>query len=171
MVSSVQVKCKQIGASYVALFDHSQEQRTKVKGFESCASYSKSITYSVNKLADIRAFASSSASCKQHTKAECTGVYFRQTCGYLVGSDSKKLAYWGGGPTNGVGCACGITNTCHNRATKCNCDANIETIQLMDQGYLTDKSVLPIIQVKFGDTGGAAECLYYTLGKLECTEN
>ena len=31
--------------------------------------------------------------------------------------------------------------------------------------------MLPIIQVKIGDTGGTGESLYYTLGKLECREN
>ena len=83
--------------------------------------------------------------------------------------DGKKLTYLGGGPSNGVGCACGITSTCRNNAYKCNCDANLAGVWLRDEGYVTDKNVLPLTEIRLGDTGVWNEYGYHTIGKLECT--
>ena len=42
----------------------------------------------------------------------------------------------------------------------------------VDSGLLTDKSDLPVLQLKFGDTGfdgaGRDEKGYHTLGKFKC---
>ena len=48
----------------------------------------------------------------------------------------------------------------------CNCDKN-DFNWREDSGLLTDKSKLPVIQMRFGDTG-VNETGYHTLGKLEC---
>ena len=37
-----------------------------------------------------------------------------------------------------------------------------------DEGLLKEKSDLPVLQLRFGDTGGIREVGYYTLGKLRC---
>ncbi len=174
MTEAIYVKCtKNSDGFYVAIFDHKNEQRTLVSGYENCGSYKKSLDYTPNKMADIVGYIEAAASCRQFTKIECRGNTLLQpkTCGYALSRAGVNLNYWGGGPTDGTGgCACGITDSCHNKAYRCNCDANLNDVSLMDQGYFTDKSVLPLSEVRFGDTGYSLEYLYYTLGKLECTE-
>ena len=66
-------------------------------------------------------------------------------------------------------CACGATspNTCVDTSYSCNCDANIGSSWHEDSGNLTDKNHLPVIQLRFGDTG-SGEAGYHTLGKLRC---
>ncbi len=174
MIRAIYVKCmKNSDGFYVATFDHKNEQRTYVSGFESCGSYIKSLDYSPNKMADIEAYIATVASCRQFTKLECRGSYFMRgaNCAHPYSRSGAMLNYWGGGPTDGSGgCACGITNSCYNAAYKCNCDANDDYATLTDQGYMTDKAVLPVKEVRFGDTGSSSEYIYFTIGKLECTE-
>ena len=50
---------------------------------------------------------------------------------------------------------------------KCNCNAN-DAVWRFDEGYVTDKSRLPITEVIFGDTGGADEEGKHAIGRLEC---
>ena len=53
----------------------------------------------------------------------------------------------------------------------CNCDKN-DPVWREDSGLLTDRSALPVKEVRFGDTGvysdGTDEKGFYTLGKLRC---
>ena len=37
-----------------------------------------------------------------------------------------------------------------------------------DSGLLTDKTHLPVKQLRFGDTAGGSDQGYHTLGKLKC---
>lgn len=60
-----------------------------------------------------------------------------------------------------------MTNTCPTQKWPCNCDANDEEWE-EESGFLTIKSDLPFIQLRFGDTGAINEEGYHTLGKLKC---
>ena len=64
-------------------------------------------------------------------------------------------------------CACGVTNSCADSSRGRNCDKKDDTWR-EDSGLLTEKSHLPVLQLKFGDTGGSSEKGYHTLGKLKC---
>ena len=79
--------------------------------------------------------------------------------------DSTKMTYWGGASINGK-CACGMTNSCANSRFGCNCDKN-DNVWREDSGLLTDKTKLPVKQLRFGDTGGSDQG-YHTLSKLKC---
>ena len=79
--------------------------------------------------------------------------------------DSTKMTYWGGASINGK-CACGMTNSCANSRFGCNCDKN-DRVWREDSGLLTDKTKLPVKQLRFGDTYGYQQG-YHTLGKLIC---
>ena len=81
--------------------------------------------------------------------------------------DSNKLTYWGGASPDSGKCACGMTNSCVDPKYGCNCDV-IEKVWREDSGLLTEKSHLPVTQLRFGDTGGDDEEGYHTLGKLKC---
>lgn len=85
---------------------------------------------------------------------------------WLTNRKNKKMSYWAGGPSNGTGCACGITNTCVNRKKKCNCDAAEYSIRY-DYGLVTKKSDLPVTAIRTGDTTRS----YYkkfTIGNIIC---
>ena len=59
----------------------------------------------------------------------------------------------------------GMTNSCGT----CNCDRN-DQVWREDSGLLTEKTKLPVKQLRFGDTGDSktGERGYHTLGKLKC---
>ena len=57
--------------------------------------------------------------------------------------------------------------TCKNNK-RCNCDANDGGITTTDEGFLTDKNLLPVIKMNFGDTGDSSEQGWHTLGPLKC---
>ena len=80
--------------------------------------------------------------------------------------DGDNMTYWGGTTENGK-CACGMNNTCANPKRGCNCDKN-DNVWREDSGFLTNKTKLPVKQLRFGDTGDTNEQGYHTLGKLKC---
>ena len=81
--------------------------------------------------------------------------------------DSTKMTYWGAASSGSNKCACGMTNSYADPRYSCNCDKN-DGVWREDSGVLTDKSHLPVRQLRFGDTGGSMDEGYHTLGKLTC---
>ena len=66
-------------------------------------------------------------------------------------------------------CACGVTNSCSSpNSKKCNCHNRGKIGWREDSGLLTDKSVLPVTQIRLGDFDQSHEEGYHTLGKLKC---
>ena len=63
-------------------------------------------------------------------------------------------------------CACGVTNSCPS-GKKCNC-YNGGRGWREDSGLLTDKSALPVSQIRLADFDTSSEEGYHTLGKLKC---
>ena len=59
------------------------------------------------------------------------------------------MTYWGGANISHK-CACGMTDSCVVSNYGCNCDAN-DSVRREDSGLLTDKTKLPVIQLRFGD--------------------
>ena len=84
--------------------------------------------------------------------------------------NSSKMLYWGGASPGSRKCACRMTNSCTDPSEACNCDKN-DGVWREDSGLLTDKSTLPVKELRFGDTEvleGVDEKGYHTLGKLRC---
>jgi len=75
------------------------------------------------------------------------------------------MTYWGGASPGSGKCACGMTSSCAG-GYGCNCDKN-DAIWREDSGLLTDKTHLPVKQLRFGDASGSEQG-YHTLGKLKC---
>ena len=76
------------------------------------------------------------------------------------------MQYWGGATGHINMCAFGVTNSCSNDQ-KCNC-RNSGSGWREDSGLLTDKSALPVSQIRLADFDGSGEEGYHTLGKLKC---
>ena len=153
----------------VTVISHDSESRTSVKGYEGQGSFSRDIHYTGASLSQLASLTTVSSQCEQFIKYECYNsvlLYKNDPFGWWVSRDSTKMAYWGGASGNSK-CACGMTNSCVNPSYGCNCDAN-DNAWREDSGILTDKTELPVKQLRFGDTGDGAEQGYYTLGKLKC---
>ena len=133
-------------------------------------SYSRDIHYTGANLSQLANPTRVSLQCEQFIKYECHGSIFwfpHQADSWWVSRDSEKMTYWGGASPGSGKCACGMTNSCADPNTVCNCDKN-DLVSREDSGPLTDWSKLPVKQLRFGDTGHSGEEGYYTLGKLKC---
>lgn len=150
----------------VAVIGHDSETRTKVDGYEEPGSYERSISYDAT-MEQIFAMINQSANCEQFIKYECVySELFDENDSWWVSRDGKKMNYWGGAAVDSGKCACAMNNSCYG-GYDCNCDAN-DNVLREDSGFLTDKTTLPVKQLKFGDTGSSHEWGFHTLGKLLC---
>ena len=147
---------------------HDSEGRKLVRGYNSRGSYSRDIHYTRASLSQLASLTRVSSHCEQFIKYECYNsvlLYNSNFYGWWVSRDSSQMTYWGGASVSGK-CACGMTNSCANPGYGCNCDRN-DNVWREDSGLLTDKTKLPVKQLRFGDTGGGDKG-YHTLGKLKC---
>ena len=154
----------------VTVISHNSESRMYVKGYENRGSYSRDIRYTGASLSQLASLTRVSSHCEQFIKYECYGsvlqLYSSSPYGWWVSRDSTKMTYWGGASVSGK-CACGMTNSCADSSHGCNCDKN-DDVWREDSGLLTDKTRLPVKQLRFGDTGASSENGYHTVGKLKC---
>ena len=106
---------------------------------------------------------SCAATAKPH-RGVCVGLSMTLT-------NFQDMTYWGGTTAaDNFKCACGLTNSCADPSYGCNCDAN-DHVWREDSGFLTEKSDLPVLMLRFGDSGGSHERGYHTLGKFKCYGN
>ena len=158
------------GGVGVSVVSHDSEERTAVQGFMYRGSYSKDVAYNGLTMTQIKSLFQVSAHCEQLIKYECHHsvlLWHDSPFGWWVSRDGQKMKYWGGATPGSNKCACGMNDTCATGG-KCNCDANDLTWR-EDSGLLTDKSTLPVTQLRFGDTGDPrVEKGFHTLGKLRC---
>jgi len=157
----------------VTVVGHDSEARTRVAGLEGPGTYVRNVHYLGAGISSVQlgGLLDFSAYCEQFIKYECYGSYLLRNgnpSGWWVSRDSIAMSYWGGAtPADSNKCACGLTSSCANPSYGCNCDRN-DLVWREDSGLLTEKSDLPVSQLKFGDTGTSPEAGYHTLGKLKC---
>ena len=148
----------------VTVISHDSESRTHVQGCNPAGCYSRDIHYTGASLSQLASLTRVSSHCEQFIKYECYNsmIYVHA---WWVSRDSTKMTYWGGASGNGK-CACGMTNSCADPRYGCNCDKN-DNVWREDSGLLTDKTHLPVTQLRFGDVSGSEQG-YHTLEKLKC---
>ena len=158
----------------VTVVGHDSEARTLVDGYEAPGSYVKHITYNATGLtgvAQLAGLADVSTHCEQFIKYECHGsALFSNDMCWWVSRQNHRMFYWGGAkPGDNRRCACGVgsTSPCTYPGRGCNCDWKDFTWR-EDSGFLTEKTQLPVIELRFGDTGDSQEKGYHTLGKFKC---
>ncbi|XP_033106006.1 neurexin-4-like [Anneissia japonica] len=151
---------------------HDKEEDGNVNNAEEHATFQVNITYDLTS-EQIAAVKNVSSSCRQFIKYACIGSLFNGRgiyegkYHYWISFDGQIMHNWGGVPTGTTGCACWMTRTCDNPTYRCNCDVN-DGVPRQDHGYLTDKAALPVLELRFGDTGSQTEKGVYTLGPLQC---
>ena len=150
---------------------HDSEARTHVDyPYEYPDYYSKTVHYDIPR-PQLAALLAISNQCEQFIRYDCKGSVFTyqgdREGGIWESRGGQNMTYWGGASPGSGKCACGMKLSCVDRSKVCNCDANT-IVWEHDEGYLTDKSTLPVMKMYFGDTAGANEEGYHTLGKLVC---
>ena len=152
----------------VTVISHDSESRTHVYGCNPSGCYSRDIHYTGASLSQLASLTRVSSQCEQFIKYEChdSGLWFDTPYGWWVSRNSAKMTYWGGASPGSGKCACGMTNSCAFSSNGCNCDKN-DNVWSEDSGLLTDKTKLPVKQLRFGDVSRSEEG-YHTLGKLKC---
>ena len=159
------------GGVGVTVISHDSEARTLVNGLEAPGSYSKDVRYTGVTKAQLTALTGVSQDCEQFVKFECRGDVAFMSTGYAwwVSRDNVKQNYWGGAKPGSGKCACGMTNSCQRESGGCNCNnSGTHRDWHSDSGSLTDKSTLPVSQLRLGDTGDEQEMAYHTIGKFKC---
>ena len=159
------------GGVGVTVISHDSESRTHVgpsiPGCSGAGCYSKDVRYTRVSTAQLAALTRVSQSCEQFIKFECSSSvrFFESSYAWWVSRDGTRMNYWGGASGRDKMCACGVTNSCARAGRKCNCPGSGWN---EDSGLLTDKSALPVTQIRLGDLNGSDEEGYHTLGKLKC---
>ena len=159
--------------SYGGVISHDSQSRTHVNSvFPGCGSagcYKKDVAYTGVSTVQLAALTLVSQNCEQFIKFECNGgvLFIENSHAWWVSRDGTRMNYWGGATGYNKTCACGVTNSCSNRGRKCNC-YNSGRGWRADSGLLTDKSSLPVTQIRLGDLNNSHEEGYHTLGKLKC---
>ncbi|KAL9979529.1 hypothetical protein ACROYT_G017205 [Oculina patagonica] len=159
----------------VTVISHDSEGKMLVQGCDTRGCYSRDIKYTGADFLQLGKLTAISAHCEQFIKYECyhsmllhNGGMF----GWWVSRDGDKMTYWGGSDSAfPYECACGLSDTCAYTRYGCNCDKN-DAVWREDSGLLTNKSHLPVMQLRFGDVGTINNKIdeqgYHTLGKLKC---
>ena len=162
------------GGVGVTVISHDSESRTYVGNIPGCNAgnlgcYSKDVRYTGASTAQLAELTRISRNCEQFIKFECKYqiAFIEEGDAWWVSRDGEKMSYWGGADGATKMCACGVTNSCSN-GKKCNCHNSGTVGWREDSGLLTDKSVLPVTQVRLGDLDEHDEEGYHTLGKLKC---
>lgn len=146
------------GGVGVTVVSHDSENRTHVDGFEPVGSYSLDIDYNPVSISQLKVLTELSTNCQQFIKYECLDSGIRRNeYAWWVSRDGEEMTYFHGASPVYHGCACGKNGSFVNPSWVCNCDDNKQTWR-MDSGLLTNKSHLPVIQLRFGDTGKLLYC-------------
>ena len=168
---SVYCDMRDKGGVGVTIIGHDSESRTHVNhispGCGGAGCYRKDVTYTGVSTAQLAALTRVSQNCEQFIKYECnpSSPFVERGFAWWVSRDGTRMDYWGGAMGHNKMCACGVTNSCSS-GRKCNCPSSQGWSE--DSGLLTDKSALPVSQIRLGDLNGSQEEGYHTLGKLKC---
>ncbi|EFX82829.1 hypothetical protein DAPPUDRAFT_316370 [Daphnia pulex] len=173
---------------------HDSESSLNVGHCAEAGCYSRSINYN-SSIGQIKALMELSAECHQSIRYDCNYAPFESNgVAYSWWNNREGIPqyFWAGSNTDGVHtCQCGIDANCVdpaakcegfttevlgctknflvvNPSAKCNCDA-LAPLQLVDDGVITDKYVLPVTRLNFGRTQLETSSGVHTLGRLVCT--
>lgn len=136
----------------VTIISHDSEERRLVSGAEKPGTFQRKINYNGYSKQQLVSLIDASTNCEQFLKYECYGsVLLDGDYGWWVSRDGVKMNYWGGAPPGSQKCACGVNKSCSSSRLSCNCDTN-ENVCGEDSGILTDRSTLPVPELRFGDT-------------------
>ncbi|XP_078666044.1 contactin-associated protein-like 2 [Branchiostoma floridae x Branchiostoma belcheri] len=159
------VYCDFSGLDTMTVLHHNSEDRTRIS---SGGDFHLQLTYQ-GSLEQIQAVVQRSVSCQQFLRYECRNSPLRlaENASWWETPDNSRVYSWGGaGGQTGL-CRCGTQQNCQPSLDQsCNCDAN-DTVWRTDEGYLTDMTALPVVNVSLTAREGEG---YMTVGPLTCVD-
>ncbi|XP_064644863.1 neurexin-4-like isoform X1 [Lineus longissimus] len=158
---------------------HRYMEEMLVDGFDDPGSYRREIIYDAD-VDQLTAMIERASKCQQSINYKCRAARLLaqppspfdriRGFGWWVSRTKQPMYYWGGAAPGTYKCACGVSGTCDGKQERCNCDANDENQWKSDDGLLQDKGYLPVMELRFGDTGTLLDRKQakHKLGALEC---
>ena len=143
----------------ITYIEHLNEESTKVDGFDEKGSFVQQIHYSAP-LKVIEVLTQQSRKCSQKLGYECKQSRLFDTptqntsdfYGYWTNRHGEIMDFWAGSTPGSFQCFCGLDNSCFEKEKGCNCDSG-HNDWLWDGGLITQKELLPVKSLHFGDTG------------------
>ena len=152
---------------------HDSEGKIEVTHCHDPGCYSRPIVYD-SSIEQIKNLMELSEYCNQLIRYDCylspleeDGVNF----GSWVDPNGQDQIYWSGSNYGNHVCSCHfsdegcISDDILNNT--CNCDSKNPAV-LFDEGYITNSSALPIMELKFGGMNYESQLGWHTLGRLSC---
>jgi len=164
----------------VTILHHKNEATTHVEGYQAPGSFRQDIIYNAD-FDQIEILVNKSYTCKQFLRYDCFNARLFNTPNseaefnpstWWISRNNQKMSYWGGSLPKSRKCSCGISATCDDPNTWCNCDSQMYRSKWMtDEGDISEKEYLPIRSILVGDTETTSSLkkqARYTIGPLHC---
>ena len=152
------------------IVSHDSEAKTLVSGYDYPIFYMRKVHYNILQ-SQLAILLTISDHCEQFIRYDCHHSKFwdgeLSEGGIWESRSGQNMTYWGGASPGSERCACGMTYSCADPSDRCNCDRN-DHVWRFDEGFLSDKSTLPVMKIYFSDAKRSYERGYHTLGKLVC---
>ncbi|VDP99782.1 unnamed protein product [Trichobilharzia regenti] len=160
----------------MTMLNHDAPGDIIVDGYQAPGSYRRKLNYGRadrDTLGELHVLSSLQCPINLHRmlKLFCGTTYENRAWGWWVSQEGRPQFYWGGGVPGLQKCACGVEGTCTGDSLTCNCDSDGSAAPpLVDTGLLQFKDHLPVMEVRFGDTGGINDNkrAAYRVGPLRC---
>ncbi|XP_066270248.1 contactin-associated protein-like 2 [Branchiostoma lanceolatum] len=159
------VYCDFSGLDTMTVLHHSSEDRRRVS---SGGDFHLQVAYQ-GSLEQIQAVVQKSARCQQFIRYECRNspLQLAENVSWWETTANTRMYSWGGAGRRTGQCGCGVQQNCQPSPDQsCNCDAN-DTVWRTDEGYLTDLTALPVVNVSLTAREGEG---YLTVGPLVCVD-
>ena len=153
----------------VTVVGHNREVRERMKDCDSKGCFKRNVSYTGVTISQLAGLTRVNSNCEQLIRFDCYNdvLFLEDSYAWWVSREGKAMYYWGGAAPGSRKCACGMTDTCVGGG-KCNCNNMHREERRSDSGLLSEKSSLPVIQLRFGDVDEPREDAYYSLEKFKC---
>ena len=152
---------------------HDSEDRIEVTHCREPGCYSRPIIYD-SSMEQIKTLIELSESCDQRVRYDCYLSPLQEggiNLGSWVDQNGQDQIYWTGSNYGNHVCSCHFSEDgCDSDDilnNTCNCDSKNPAV-LFDEGYITNSSALPIMELKFGGMNYESQLGWHTLGRLSC---
>ncbi|PVD37242.1 hypothetical protein C0Q70_04237 [Pomacea canaliculata] len=161
---------------------HDSQDWVTIDGYQDPGSYVRLIKYSTDDMKGLEEVIERADTCRQYIEYQCNNSKllapvggdnvdkYVRSYGWWVGRTYQPMYYWGGAAPGSGKCSCGLEEKgCVGSSSTCNCDAGLNE-QMSDKGYLVHKEYLPVMELRFGDTGTLTDTKVakHKLDPLEC---
>ncbi|CAG0892461.1 unnamed protein product [Darwinula stevensoni] len=148
---------------------HDSMADTKIDPCAGPDCYRRKIKYEAS-LRQMVALIDQSTHCSQEIRFDCFSTALsigERRQAWWVDRHGNPQDYWDGSNGGKHVCRCGLSNNCTDKALSCNCDAKAPHWE-SDSGAITNRTSLPLTELRFGGLQFAGQKAKYTLGGLAC---